>query len=190
MHTKQCFAADGGSGVVVAGMGEVDLFPIVLHYRVGTVAAGRLRYVKEGESRVTADTDAWIRPFAQRKIVDMIIGGIAPDLKERLIEIVGQFPPHTAGKRAKNVARERIEKVRATVEAEVQEKYAQPLMAAVAALPRGDLAVMAEALVSLTAFRARMSVMEKEYVGGPIDVAVLSKGEGFVWVKRKDRVRN
>jgi len=24
-----------------------------------------------------------------------------------------------------------------------------------------------------------------ETVGGPIDVAVISKGEGFVWIKRK-----
>jgi hypothetical protein len=31
-----------------------------------------------------------------------------------------------------------------------------------------------------------MSVIQKEYVGGPIDIAVLSKGEGFVWAKRKD----
>jgi hypothetical protein len=131
-----------------------------------TVAAGRLRYVKEGECRVTADTDAWIRPFAQCKTVDMIIGGIAPDLQDRLIEIIGQFPSGKAGKRAKNAAPERIEKVRAAVEAEVQDKYAQPLMAAVAALPRGDLAVMAEALVSLTAFRARMSVTEKNTSAG------------------------
>lgn len=85
--------------------------------------------------------------------------------------------------------RARIEKLRVAAEAEVQEKYAQPLLAAVAALPRHALAAMAEALVNLTAFRARMSVTEKEYVGGPIDVAVLSKGEGFVWVKRKDRGR-
>ena len=94
-----------------------------------------------------------------------------------------------ARKRGKNASRARIEKLRVAAEAEVQEKYAQPLMAAVVALPRRDLAAMAEALVSLTAFRARMSVTEKEHVGGPMDVAVLSKGDGFVWVKRKDRGR-
>ena len=27
--------------------------------------------------------------------------------------------------------------------------------------------------------------MEEETVGGPIDVAVISKGDGFVWIKRK-----
>ena len=27
--------------------------------------------------------------------------------------------------------------------------------------------------------------MEEETVGGPIDVAVISKGDGFIWIKRK-----
>jgi hypothetical protein len=27
--------------------------------------------------------------------------------------------------------------------------------------------------------------MEVESVGGPIDVAVISKGDGFIWIKRK-----
>ncbi len=63
-------------------------------------------------------------------------------------------------------------------------------MAALDALPRSDLATMAESLISLTALRARMSAGEMETVGGPIDVAVLSKGEGFVWVKRKDPIKS
>jgi hypothetical protein len=185
MHTKQCFGPDGGSGVVVAGMGEADLFPIVLDYRVGTVAAGRLRYVKKHEKRVTLDGDAWILPFAQRDTIDMIIRGIYPELQDKLFEIIARSPS-TPAKRDKRSSHTRIEKLRVAIEQEVQEKYAQPLMTAVAALPRHDLAAMAEALVNLTAFRARMLVTQKEYVGGPIDIAVLSKGEGFVWAKRKD----
>ena len=27
--------------------------------------------------------------------------------------------------------------------------------------------------------------MQAETVGGPIDVAVISKGDGFIWIKRK-----
>jgi hypothetical protein len=34
-----------------------------------------------------------------------------------------------------------------------------------------------------------MSVEQQETVGGPIDVAVISKGEGYVWVKRKDPIK-
>ncbi len=51
-------------------------------------------------------------------------------------------------------------------------------------LPKDELAAMAEALVSLTSFKRKVT-MESETVGGPIDVAVISKGDGFVWIKRK-----
>ena len=52
------------------------------------------------------------------------------------------------------------------------------------ALPKDELAAMAEALVNLTAFKRRLTGT-LETVGGPIDVAVISKGDGLVWVKRK-----
>lgn len=51
-------------------------------------------------------------------------------------------------------------------------------------MPKSELAVMAESLVSLTSMKRRVSA-ETETVGGPVDVAVISKGEGFVWIKRK-----
>jgi hypothetical protein len=43
---------------------------------------------------------------------------------------------------------------------------------------------MAESLVSLTSFKRRVT-QDPETVGGPIDVAVISKGDGFVWINRK-----
>jgi hypothetical protein len=43
---------------------------------------------------------------------------------------------------------------------------------------------MAESLVTLTSLKRRIS-MEHETVGGPVDVAVLTKGDGLVWTKRK-----
>ncbi len=72
---------------------------------------------------------------------------------------------------------------------EVLEGYDQPFMGAVSALPRQDLAKMAEALVNLTAFLMRMTVDQDETVTEPIDVALLSKGDGFIWIKHKELVR-
>ena len=37
---------------------------------------------------------------------------------------------------------------------------------------------------AMSFFRRRVTT-DRETVGGPIDVAVITKGEGFVWVKRK-----
>ena len=47
-----------------------------------------------------------------------------------------------------------------------------------------ELASMAESLVSITNLQRHFTSSE-ETVGGPVDVAVITKYEGFVWVKRK-----
>ena len=59
-----------------------------------------------------------------------------------------------------------------------------PIVDIVSSLPKDELASMAESLVNLTKFKRRVTP-ERETVGGPIDVAVITKGDGFVWVKRK-----
>lgn len=51
-------------------------------------------------------------------------------------------------------------------------------------MPKQDLAEFAEALVNLSSLQRRVN-SGVETVGGPIDVAVISKAEGLVWVKRK-----
>lgn len=66
----------------------------------------------------------------------------------------------------------------------IRKKYVNPLYQAVASLSKEDLAEMAESLIYLTYLQRRITNAE-ESVGGPVDVAVLTKGDGFIWIKRK-----
>jgi hypothetical protein len=59
-----------------------------------------------------------------------------------------------------------------------------PVLNIASTLPKDELAAMAEALVNLTKFRRRVTPT-RETVGGPVDVAIITKGDGFVWIKRK-----
>jgi hypothetical protein len=52
-------------------------------------------------------------------------------------------------------------------------------------LPKNELAEMADSLVNLTCLRKRFST-DEETVGGPVDVAVISKGDGMIWIRRKN----
>ena len=52
-------------------------------------------------------------------------------------------------------------------------------------MPIEEVATMAETVVSLTSFQRKMS-KSAETVGGEVDVAVISKGDGFIWAKRKN----
>ena len=185
MFSKQWFYPLDESGVTIAGMGEDQPFPALLHYCVGTVAAGRLRYTEDLEAQIGGSTDAIVIPIAQVETINMIINGIHPALKTKLIHGVERCLPHTNGAGNPRHA-DRIHKFKREFSQEISQRYHQPFLTAVSALPRQDLAKMAEALVSLTAFLLQMSPDQSETVAEPIDVAVLSKGDGFIWIKHKD----
>lgn len=51
-------------------------------------------------------------------------------------------------------------------------------------MSKEDLADMAESLVKMTGLKRRVTT-DEESVGGPVDVAVITKVDGFVWIKRK-----
>lgn len=66
----------------------------------------------------------------------------------------------------------------------MKEKHSDPIIGIVEHLPKQELANMAEALVSITSLKRRVSPHDED-VGGPIDVATISKGDGFQWTKGK-----
>jgi hypothetical protein len=188
---KEWFHPNAESYVVIAGMGEAEPFPAVLVFQIGTVAADKLRYRKADEGRVRFDDDAYVMPFAQTQTVDMIFRGIHPLLKAEFIDNAEHWLPDI-GKMKKGSESERINKFKENVDnvlKEISKRHYRPLIEAVAALSRQDLAKMAHSLVSLTAFLMRMDVDQRETVAEPIDVAILSKGDGFIWIKHKDLVR-
>jgi hypothetical protein len=64
------------------------------------------------------------------------------------------------------------------------ENFSRPIVEMITLLPKDELPHVAESLVALTSLKRHVS-HDVESVGGPIDVALISKGEGFVWIKRK-----
>lgn len=175
------------SDLVIAGIGEAEAFPSLLHHRVGMIILNRLRHRCVDETAISQERDASVAPFAQREIIDMMIEGIHPDLDATLVSLVEQSfqPRRKAGTRTADKLKIQTDRFRDLLEAEKTKNHSDPFLGAVAALPRHDLASLAEALVNITAVRARASANVRETVAGPIDVALLSKNEGFVWVKRK-----
>ena len=66
----------------------------------------------------------------------------------------------------------------------ITEEYIKKLVETVEYLEKEDLANVAESLIALTSLKRRITSSE-ESVGGPVDVAVISKSDGFIWMKRK-----
>ena len=63
-------------------------------------------------------------------------------------------------------------------------EHAYPLRRVLGALPVEEMVELAETLVNLQSLKEKVTKPSAS-VGGPVDVAIITKNEGLVWVKRK-----
>ena len=190
------------SGVVVAGFGTDEFFPSLEHVVVEGKVLGKLKYEWESSTKIDFDNRGGLRPFAQSDMVVTFMEGVDPNY-QRAIEhdLADLLHQHVASlldkipklsKNMRKVLQDEFRSVNQCMVGEYRkglrdyrwEKFVEPLIGVVSVLPKDELAEMAESLVRLIAFKKRVT-MESETVAEPIDVAVISKGDGFVWVRRK-----
>ena len=143
---------------------------------------------------------AVVVPFAQREMVSRFMEGVDPVVHDYLTSLEDlvynfsrtalntRFKLTTKQEKALRKAAERdVEDYLKDLRTFLHDEFWGPIVRVVAHLPQEDLATMAESLVSLTSLKRRVS-SEEETVGGPVDVAVMSKGDGFIWVKNKSNI--
>jgi hypothetical protein len=190
------------SGIVIAGFGHEDVFPRLRRFQFEAIAANRLKYTEGNPIRIGPEVQSAILPFAQDEEVVSFMTGMTPQVGGFLnewwpstllgvVDEIGQKAGLPDEKREELVeeyvgrAMELVEDDYARRLGEFQrEQNVEPILKIVAMLPKDELAAMAESLVNLTSFKRRVSE-DAETVGGPIDVAVISRGDGFIWIKRK-----
>ncbi len=193
------------SGVVVAGFGANDTFPAIKSFLIDCLVADRLKYSHEEENstRIDSGNTAAIIPFAQRDVVEAFVKEASWNYVHRSEElwkeelqgfqeaIVSALKGHLKREPAglKEALQKEIDKL-------IQQHYDSiriwqrkisvgPILNTIEALPKTELPAIAEALVSLTALKRKVASDQEETVGGPIDVAIISKGDGFIWINRK-----
>lgn len=203
LKTKEHFT--NYTGLIFTGFGDDEIYPSLIPTNISLAIGSRLRfYIDDNKAaKITNDNNGAICPFAQTDVIDTILTGIAPKLDETyllnfeayftkyndaILNIIGESNPELtaqlSGLDIKELVREYASKNLETKQSE----YIHPLMNAVSSLSKEDLAEMAESLIYLTYLKRRITFAE-ESVGGPVDVAIISKGDGFIWIKRKHYFR-
>lgn len=192
------------SGVVIAGFGTKEVLPKIASYQVeGIVDTKVKKLFNEGKSNIQNDTFVTtIVPFAQDEMVWTFIGGIDPEVTKfasTYLDDLFQKYPDSLDSAELGITEEVLSKIKEKLTADggsllqqfnndlykfQRKNNSQPILDMVGVLPKDELAAMAESLVNLTVFKRKVSKVV-ETVGGPIDVAIISKGDGFIWVKRK-----
>lgn len=192
------------TGVVFSGFGDKDLFPKLSVCKIECIFDGKIKYLEDSVIIDNIENTASIVPFAQTDIVATFMGGISEKVHRNVMSGMGQALDEYASELQSMLLdagfdKKEIESALANSgnkKANIRQKYRNfvqntqykyhihPVVEAVQFLPKSEMAEVAEALVSITSFRQKIS-LEQESVGGAIDVAVVSKSDGFVWIKRK-----
>lgn len=186
------------SGVVVAGFGRDDFFPVLRTYGIGEIYGGKLKIDVEDTTRITEEEPVYIGVFADSDMSNVFLTGISEDAEAMVVKRAYQAAEELTAEALAACptpeARAALEAVMDVKRDEVMEAFVQDLETskqdrqefenALTHVPKDELASVAASLVNLNSFKKRMS-MSLETVGGPVDVAVISKGDGFIWIDRK-----
>jgi hypothetical protein len=197
--------SDSNSGIVFSGFGEKELYPSLRSFNIEGRINGKVKYQELTSHTINKDSASAIIPFAQDDMVYSFLRGVDRDLESfsenYLSSIFDQLP---------DIVVKELNKINANTNSHADElkdilkkglsdiyeeynkqlfnfsgnNYTVPTLNIVSSLPKDELAEMAESLVNLTSFKRRVS-NSLETVGGPVDVAVITKGDGLIWIKRK-----
>ena len=196
VYTSDC------TGLVFAGFGDKEQFPSLHHIIIDGVFGNSLRCL-EGEYYDVdrSENQGTVIPFAQPDVAHRFLYGVDEDLESKIahyfIKAIENLAPTICanlnlGGRRKQILKDTLISAADTFKQQyfdeasddLRNEFFWSIEDMVRLMPKQEMANLAEALVNITIIKRRASA-ELETVGGPIDVAVISRHEGFVWVKRK-----
>lgn len=189
------------SGFVIAGFGDKEFFPTVAEYETDGYIGANIKISAKEVADVSRSMSSCIRSFAQGDMVQRFMNGVDADflnvlvqtfsnsLEENCLSVLEKYggDEHKTDI-IKDEIRAAVGKAMIAIVEDAEDYihgvFSSPVIRMVALLPKDELAHLAESLVALTSLKRRVS-SDAETVGGPVDVALISKGDGFVWIKRK-----
>ena len=191
------------TGVVFVGYGNDEIYPTLIPLELAGFVDDKLRFLVN-ESRINTISNnnrACVSPFAQTDIMISLMKGIHPAMyttvlnkvddllnaaKQQMTDLLTEVGMSESQKaKLKEVGFEDLsKKFRDEMKAYTQETFVDGIIDAVDSFNIEDMITMAESLISITNLQRHFSSSE-ESVGGPVDVAVITKSEGFIWVNHK-----
>lgn len=187
---------DNKMGLFFAGYGNDDAYPKFVHIELYNVIGGKVKY-QLIERYEESNNNAQIIPLAQGDVILTFCKGISnsfinyiPQKVDSLIKTKIDNLPDTFTQDQKNALKNELSSIKKEVgdaiAANIQSQNVTPILNSVQLIPLPEMAFLAENLVNITSLKRTFAIDgNQQTVGGPTDVAILSKGDGFVWIKRK-----
>ena len=199
MFTTNAFNNPNISGVAIFGYGEKEIYPSHLEFHIYNIVLGAQRISPVSNEVIGESNKASICPMAQKDMIETFVEGVSHRIRDTFLDATVSAIKETV----KSVSEVIKTKDASLADSIISKDYSgiingfnkeinniisrdqvRPLIRTVSSMGKEDIADLAENLIYMTSMKRHVSPYA-ETVGGPIDVAIISKGDGFIWIKRK-----
>lgn len=188
----------GRTGIVFSGFGAEQYFPSVVQYDVFGFVKNDFLYTKDTNKScdISHGVPSGIFQFAMTSSIDTFTTGVGLDTYDE----VNKAYRSSAAKLVIDVLQEcnvtdlpdsfpallktSSEEFASDWFSKMLAVHWHPMKNVIASLPIQEMVHLAETLIVLQSLKERITT-HSESVGGPVDIAVITKAEGLVWIKRK-----
>lgn len=187
-------------GLVFVGFGEDEIYPSSHLVLVGMSIMDTPRTaILDPISINPGIQGSNIIPYAQGDVTTTVLTGVDPNYKNEVknavkstfsdaAQQIGNILGNPALTDQINVAMTTVaDEFIKRLEDYQWKKITGPLLEILDNMGKEDMAELAESLVNITSLKRKFTSSDSadESVGGPVDVAIITKGDGFIWMKRK-----
>ncbi|WP_146258747.1 hypothetical protein [Sinorhizobium medicae] len=185
------------TGLVFAGYGDHQIFPEMVEYQSCGVIGGKHVFTQKEHEVIDHTKPASLSGFAQTSMIDTFSLGLSDEAFSSMMvaanwelrEFANNIIAASGAELEKidnlpSLVQATMRKIRESVLEQARENHYVPLRNVIGFLPVDEMAGLAETLINLQSLKEKVT-KPSETVGGPVDVAVITKHEGLVWIKRK-----
>ena len=191
------------TGVVFSGFGRLDKFPAMRSYLVSSVVLGLLKSRSDRNADMKADSGPVVQPFAQDRMIRTFLTGMDQYLRMFMFgetlklttglvtDVISKAPglndeqrQHLYRDYSQNNLGYALREFFRSIDHYQHVVHTMPIYRAIQTLPKKELGETAASLIKLNSFQQKV-MNSIETVGGPIDVAVITRNGGLEWKKEK-----
>ncbi len=193
-NLKKCFCSyitNISTGVIIAGFNKEDMFPSCVSFNIIGNINDKILYCNMGTK--LNYSEPLILPFAQTDVISTYLSGIDENIEDQLKQEFEQLIKIYTSKIYNAQSTKELEEVNDIKKLLInkfndninilKKDFYLPILETVDSLPKEELGNLASTMIEITSLKRKID-SNLESVGGNIDVALISKGDGFIWKKR------
>ena len=192
------FFGNNRIGIAISGYGTNDIYPEMKHMYFGNVINNKLQFYTVNNVKIDEKIISYIEPLAQTDVMETFMFGInnsfvnaiSTELNQSLEKSINELDESLFALNKKKEVEKQLSSLSKIVTDKIVEKaakeYMKPINISVGYLPIDELALLAESMINITSIKRKVVIDQNiGTVGGPVDLAIISKSDGFIWLKRK-----